>query len=220
MKRLLWLVPLLLFLPSLVLNVIFLRRNRELQSNNRVATVIDGDTFTLKSGQRIRLCNLYAPELEYCGGKEAKKKLEDLILGKEIEIQIASHDQYNRPLGLVYVGKTLVNEVLLKEGWARYDGTPNPKREVLKAAYDYAVSNKKGIFSSLCISEKPERPNCLIKGNIQRSDGSKTYHFPGCSEYAAVIVEKDLGEKWFCSEEEAQKAGFAKAKNCFGKKYK
>lgn len=210
----------LLLLPSLAFNAIFFKRNQKLQANNRVIEVIDGDSFTLRSGQRIRLCNLYAPELEYCGGKEAKKKLEELILGKEVEIEISSHDQYNRPLALVYVGNTLANEVLLKEGWARYDGSPNPKREVLKSAYDYAVSNKKGIFSPLCISEKPEKSNCLIKGNVQRNDGSKTYHFPGCSEYAAVIVEKDLGEKWFCSEKEAQKEGFTKAQNCFGKTFK
>jgi hypothetical protein len=29
-----------------------------------------------------------------------------------------------------------------------------------------------------------------------------------------VIVEKDLGEDWFCTEKEAIKAGFTKASNC------
>jgi len=33
------------------------------------------------------------------------------------------------------------------------------------------------------------------------------------------MVEKDLGEDWFCSEKEAQAAGFTKPKNCYGKIY-
>jgi len=28
-------------------------------------------------------------------------------------------------------------------------------------------------------------------------------------------VEADLGERWFCSEEEAIKAGFTKSEHCF-----
>jgi len=30
----------------------------------------------------------------------------------------------------------------------------------------------------------------------------------------------DLGEQWFCSEKEAQEAGYKKSEHCYGKKYK
>jgi len=43
----------------------------------------------------------------------------------------------------------------------------------------------------------------------------KTYHSPGCSEYERMVVELDIGEQWFCSEEEARKAGFTKSEHCF-----
>ncbi len=46
---------------------------------------------------------------------------------------------------------------------------------------------------------------CKIKGNIN-SKGKKLYHLPGMNNYEAVKAEK-----MFCSEEEAQKAGFTKA---------
>jgi len=146
--------------------------------------------------------------------------LEELILGKIVRLDVFGHDKYNRPLALVYIGNLFVNEVLLKEGWARYDGAPSSQREALKEVYDDALKNKRGIFSPLCLLEEPEDPKCLIKGNISRNDGKKTYHFPGCSEYERTMVEKDLGESWFCSEKEAQEAGYTKATNCFGKKYK
>lgn len=46
---------------------------------------------------------------------------------------------------------------------------------------------------------------CKIKGNIN-SKGKKLYHLPGMNNYDAVKAEQ-----MFCTEEEAQKAGFTKA---------
>lgn len=210
----------LVVIASFLTNVFLYQKLQKTEKFFIVKKVFDGDSFALEQGPGIRLGNLYAPELELCGGQESKQRLEELILDKKVKLDIFSFDQYKRSIALVYVGKTLVNEVMLKEGWARYDGSPSPERSRLKEAYDYAFENKKGIFSSLCRSEEPDDPKCIIKGNISRADGSKTYHFPGCSEYSAVIVEKDLGEQWFCAEKEALQAGFTKAQNCFGKKFK
>ena len=219
MKQILGLAAFLVLVPSLLLNVYLYRKSRHLESQNSVASVTDGDTFVLKSGQRIRLSNLEAPELGFCGSQEAKGLLEELILHKTVDLEIVSHDQFNRPLALVYSNSQLINEAILKKGWARYDGSPSSKREILKQAYDEAVQNKTGIFSSLCLLEKPENPDCLIKGNIDRHSDQKTYYFPGCSNYQQVLVEKDLGENWFCTEKEAEKAGFKKSPNCFGKSF-
>jgi hypothetical protein len=33
-------------------------------------------------------------------------------------------------------------------------------------------------------------------------------------QYETAIVQEDKGEKWFCTEAEAKKAGFTKAKTC------
>ncbi|MFZ5365712.1 MAG: thermonuclease family protein [Patescibacteria group bacterium] len=213
------LILFLLLIPSLLLNIFLFQKTEKLEENNLVTGVIDGDTFVLKSGQKVRLGNLDAPELEFCGGKEAKERLEKLILGKTVELDIFSYGEFNRPLALVYQKGTLVNEILLKEGLVRYDGDPSPQRERLKKAHDEAVENRKGIFGPPCLSLEPDKPGCLIKANIDRHSGKKIYHFPGCNEYQSVKVEKDLGENWFCSEEEAEKAGFSKALNCHGKSY-
>jgi len=207
------------FFVSLILNFSLYQRTKTYESQNLVTSVIDGDTLILKTGQRIRLSNVYAPELEFCLGPQAKRKLETLVLGKIIKTEPLSLDTFNRNLANVYQGNLFVNEIMLKEGLARYDGTPNPKRDILKKAYDYAFERKIGIHSSLCRQEKPEKPNCLIKGNVERHDNSKNYYFPGCSNYEQTIIEKDLGENWFCSEKEAQAAGFVKSQNCYGKSF-
>lgn len=204
---------------SFLLNVYFYAQNNNLKNQNLVISVIDGDTFILKTEQRIRLSNIYAPELELCGGPEAKKRLENLILNKIVKFEPLSLETFNRSLANVYVDNLFVNEILLKEGLARYDGTPNPKREILKNAYDYAFERKIGIHSLLCRKEEPEKPKCLIKGNVEKHNNTKSYYFPGCANYQQTIIEKDLGESWFCTEKEAEAAGFEKSQNCYGKKY-
>jgi len=78
-----------------------------------------------------------------------------------------------------------------------------------------------GIFSPDCYQrENPDKPECSIKGNNNsREVSEKIYHFPGCSNYSVIIVEKFMGDQWFCSEKEAESAGFKKSENCFNKKY-
>ncbi|WP_428407276.1 sunset domain-containing protein [Hyphococcus sp.] len=55
--------------------------------------------------------------------------------------------------------------------------------------------------------------NCKIKGNISINTGERIYHVPGQKHYAATKISPEYGERWFCSEEEAQKAGWRKARN-------
>lgn len=51
--------------------------------------------------------------------------------------------------------------------------------------------------------------NCLIKGNI--SSGGKIYHMPGGQFYDRTVIDTSKGEKWFCSEAEAQAAGWRRS---------
>ncbi|KKR67334.1 MAG: Thermonuclease family protein [Microgenomates group bacterium GW2011_GWA2_40_6] len=187
---------------------------------NRVTEVVDGDTFKLANGQKVRMVGIDAPEMDKCGGMEAKKELEKNILYKKVELTDLKVDQYGRILALVYSQKKLVNQAMLKSGWARWDGTRNLLGETLGNADKEARDNKAGVFG-MC--RQPEKKECLVKGNIEKRSqggegGRKWYFFEGCSEYEAVIVEKELGEEWFCTEAEAVKAGYVKATNCFGKK--
>jgi hypothetical protein len=56
-------------------------------------------------------------------------------------------------------------------------------------------------------------PSCeLVKGNID-AKGRKLYHLPGMKNYNQVKIDEAKGEKFFCTEQEAQEAGWTKAKN-------
>jgi hypothetical protein len=108
---------------------------------------------------------------------------------------------------------------MLAGGFGRYDGTYTSKDALLRETANKAREKKIGVYSPSCTPVKPPDPKCAIKGNIEKHYGKKIYHFQGCSGYNVVVVEKDRGEDWFCSEEEAQAAGFIKSEKCYGKKY-
>ncbi|OKH19598.1 cold shock domain-containing protein [[Limnothrix rosea] IAM M-220] len=80
-----------------------------------------------------------------------------------------------------------------------------------------AISNQ----SSAPIRPEQSRDNansqptqtCNIKGNISYPDGKKFYHKPGYQDYAKVEIFENEGERWFCSEEEAIRAGWQDAAN-------
>lgn len=182
--------------------------------------VIDGDTFILATQQRIRVFNIDAPPLEFCGGLQAKSRLEELVLGKTVRLKGDTTDSYGRLVALVYVGNTNVNKIMLSEGCGRYEGRKSAESEELKEIARQAREKGLGIYGPLCSQkENPDNPSCLIKGNVAQDTGEKIYHFLGCSGYNRIIVEKFMGDQWFCSEDEAQKAGFIKSQNCYGKSY-
>lgn len=53
-----------------------------------------------------------------------------------------------------------------------------------------------------------QRPsgNCMIKGNI--SSSGRIYHLPGSAAYDKTQIDESRGERWFCTEAEAQAAGW------------
>ncbi len=209
------LILLLFLLPSLFLNFFFFDKLKDNWQEIEVIGVIDGDTIVLDGKTRLRLRCVDAPELEYCGGTEAKALLEKLVDGKKVVIKEQIIDARGRPMALVYVDGKLINEEIIKSGWGRYHSDKTSVREVLKSAYKHAREKKLGIFSSQCSQmQNPDNPDCNIKGNIDKNSTRRNYYFPGCAQYDYTIVELDLGEGWFCTEKQAKAAGYTRSKTC------
>ncbi len=205
----------LLIIPSLLLNIYFLVKKPSLSRGVPVMEVLDGDTILLEGKVRLRLRQLDAPELENCGGKEARDMLTSLVKGRSVRIENEVLDQYGRPMALIFVGNSLINKVMLDSGWVRYHSDSTPYTPELKEVADRVKKEEKGIFSSQCLEkENIANPSCRIKGNIDKSTKVKKYYLPGCAQYEFTIIEKDIGESWFCSEKEARDAGYTKADTC------
>lgn len=59
----------------------------ELIKGIKVLAVLDGDTILLDGKVKLRLRHMDTPELEFCGGPEAKKLLESLVKDKKVVLQ-------------------------------------------------------------------------------------------------------------------------------------
>jgi len=204
-----------LFLVSLVFNFLQYSQNKSLSQGTKVIGVIDGDTIVLEGKVRLRLRNVDAPELQYCLGTEAKDFLEKLVKNKTIIFKEKVIDQMGRVMALVYADNVLINKEMLKSGLARYHSDQSSAADELKTTADKARSENLGIFSAKCYQTKnPDNLKCNIKGNVDKNSDRRNYYYPGCPQYDFTIIEKDIGENWFCTEKEAIAAGFTKAKNC------
>lgn len=116
-------VLLILFVITISLYLIKPVQVNEEISNNTVIRVIDGDTFEIYSGDKVRLICVDTPELGDAGSYESKEFLEDLILDKEVRMEkdVSETDKYGRLLRYVYVnssvGELFVNKEIVRQGY-------------------------------------------------------------------------------------------------------
>jgi len=195
-----------------------------------VTKIIDGDTIEINYETRVRLLGVDAPEKEKCYYQEAKDALEDLVLEKEVKLEkdISETDKFNRLLRYVFLASSdrlsndlFVNEYLAQQGYVRaLSVEPDHKyRALLVAAQGQARINQQGIWTECLeqmseeelkqMGDPPPDPNCIIKGNI--SIKGRIYFMPDSALYEQVKINLGRGEKYFCTEGEAQDAGFRKS---------
>ena len=117
-------------------------------------------------------------------------------------------------MALVYIDGLFVNEFMIKNGFASSTREAGVETVAVKAANDYARANKIGIYSPLCTQTEPPDPKCNIKGNYDYQQRQKIYFLPSCGYYSMVEIKKYQGDAWFCTQKEAQKAGFTKSASC------
>lgn len=199
--------------------------------NGVVTEVHDGDTFLLKSADRIvriRLFGADAQELgQTCTAPDrqpwhcdlwAKEQLKSLILAKTLSCRTKgkSHD---RTLAICLTNNGVdVAEKMIEIGAAADD---TKYTEMYIDAEKRALIGGRGIWSGGQVQpwvqrkrlKPPEQqpPNilCPIKGNV--SANGNIYHIPGQRDYAGVQISENRGEQWFCSEADARAAGWRKA---------
>ncbi len=180
-----------------------------------VYKIADGDTVILENNkQAVRLFGIDSPEPEYCYGAESTRRLDQLLKKRKVQIKEPVVDKFGRIVALVYVDGKSINEAMIREGFAAYRSEPGSEKETMKAAHEYAKTNKIGIYSSACSDEAPTDPKCDIKGNHDLDRNEFVYLLPECPYYGVVNVRRFEGDQWFCSEKEARKAGFTISPAC------
>lgn len=206
----------LISILSLLLNFYLLKASNKNTSQTLVKTVsriIDGDTFDVEGEERIRLAGADAPEYpKGCLSEQSKTRLSELILGKTVEIEEVRRDNFGRTLAFVFYDDLSIDQTMITEGLAS-SVTENESSysSSLLSKQEEAQKAKRGIWSTTCT--KPPSLKCTIKGNTRKGIG-KIYHLPDCYNYEKIVIDTGVGDSWFCSEKEAQAAGFRKSSDC------
>lgn len=88
-----------------------------------VTSVIDGDTIDVeRDGEtfRVRYIGVNTPERDESCYSDARNANSNWVRGQKVRLErdVSDTDRYGRLLRLVYVGNTMVNEALVRDGWA------------------------------------------------------------------------------------------------------
>ncbi|WP_050929351.1 thermonuclease family protein [Aestuariivita boseongensis] len=189
--------------------------------------VIDADTWDV-GGTRVRLFGIDAPERDQtctrpsgevweCGlWSSAQTRAE--FDGAWAQCEALDRDRYGRVVARCAVRGRDVARVLVQSGWAyayrRYsmDYDLDEKGAAVRGVGLHG-SSAQAPAEFRAERRAPETPDrtCAIKGNISAS-GKRIYHMPGQEHYRQTQINPAKGERWFCSEAQAQAAGWRRAR--------
>ncbi len=189
--------------------------------------VSDADTFRV-GDVTVRLYGIDAPEIgQICQladgrnrdcGAWARGQVVALYGGARATCETRDTDRYGRTVAVCRVAGEDIGARLVREGIAE---------AYRKYALDYvdlekvAIFEERGLWAGRAQSPSDFRAasapasaapvtGCAIKGNI--SGERRIYHMRGQAHYAETRINPARGERWFCSEAEAQAAGWRKAR--------
>jgi endonuclease YncB( thermonuclease family) len=189
------------------------------------ARVVDGDTLRIGPVD-IRLFGIDAPErAQTCErdgrawncGSLAAETLRRLVSGREVQCEGRETDRYGRLIAVCTAGGVELNASLVRQGAAlayrryssAYVAEERAAREAGLGVWAGTVQSPEEFRRTVETSATDDR-TCRIKGNISAS--GRIYHRPGQKYYAATQVNTQAGERWFCSAEEAEAAGWRAAR--------
>jgi micrococcal nuclease len=133
--------------------------------------VVDGDTFYCRDGRKVRLIGVDSPEMaQGSPGRAARDGLRRMLhagRAARLESDLTPTDRYGRVLAWVWAGGTLVNEAMVRQGWAMlYTVPPNVKYvERLERAQKKARAERAGLWNGTtfeCPPSRFRRRECLV----------------------------------------------------------
>jgi Staphylococcal nuclease homologue len=166
-------------------------------------------------------------------GQASANALAEYIVRRTVTCEPRDRDRYGRLVAACSIAGASISRWMVREGWAvayrRYSqdfvadeaAARAAKRGIWRSAFvlpwEWRAQRRAGGGASVARPVSPPSPSseshrsgCDIKGNIN-SKGERIYHVPGGRSYANTVIDPTRGERWFCSEAEAQAAGWRSA---------
>jgi micrococcal nuclease len=202
-----------------------------------VERVVDGDTFVLNGGERLRLIGVDTPEVHESEKlrRDAERSGHDvgtiIALGKQasaftkslappgtqvrLEFDQQPRDRYGRLLAFVWLPDgRMLNETIVCEGYGNAYTRYPFKQEYMdrfRACEHSAREQGRGLWAEDALALTVPAPSAAATGDVRGNQRSKIYHLPNCPNYNDVSPANSVV---FTTETAAQEAGYRKAKNC------
>lgn len=157
--------------------------------------------------------------------QQITQTLRELLVGETVRMLKASTspEPDNAPEITRYLwwrGERSLNLDMLQYGYGALDMSVRSSYQTqFQATQQQAQQQKIGVWAdttgtvpnqaaSSTAPTSDKQAECLIKG-IVASDGFKFCLYPGTDNYTKIPLRPERGERWFCSKEDAQKAGWS-----------
>jgi micrococcal nuclease len=172
-----------------------------------IKKVIDGDSFVLAGGDKLRLLSVDTPEKDELYFEKAKMMVSEITKNKlgDLEYGNKRRDKYGRLLGYLYIDTIFVNKIILDSGLGylylfKDTDINNEKTKLLLKAQQKAIDNRIGIWSL----------NKSGENYYLNPYGSFRLHRPGCRS----ISENNKNHRKFENRFEAFYEGLSPCRNC------
>jgi endonuclease YncB( thermonuclease family) len=191
------------------------------------AEAIGGDLVRV-AGTTVRLAGIEAPELQQsCGagarryrcGAAAQAALGKLVNGRTLACTVSGADSAGRALATCTRGQLDIGGELVHQGhafagsglFAGYAGLERQARHSKLGIWAAGDVQRPAEFRAKVWDEAKRRApdGCPIKGLV--TGEGRVYVLPWSPDYDRGRIQKVRGERWFCSEREAEAAGFKPA---------
>ncbi|MDI3566973.1 thermonuclease family protein [Bradyrhizobium sp. Arg816] len=173
-------------------------------------------------------------------GVAARDELIKHSNGRTWDCHTTGVDEYGRSRGSCFIEGEDVNAWMVRSGWALssgpsthtyviyevvaskayaglwsgafiapWDWRDRSKGTIIIGASSVPIDAQELLLGFALLSDPPSS-ECLIKGTVD-PNGERIYHLPGQLSYEQIDMTKKPGERWLCSEAEAEATGWRKA---------
>ncbi len=146
----------------------------------KVVRVIDGDTYIISSGEKVRMLGIDAPEMSTYFGNDAKLYLKHLIEGKTVrikdDIMNQDKDRYGRLLRYTYLNNQDINLRMVCDGYAiAYTRFKFSKKSSYIHCQNTATKEKLGMWATKGASQlfKQKKEKKKSKNKPQKENNNK-----------------------------------------------
>ena len=189
------------------------------------AQAITGDVLRVNATV-VKLNGIEAPEQDQlCGGQNKERRwrcgaaaqtaLQEALRGKTVRCETAGKSEHGETLGTCTIdGKDVAADLTARghvfaesglfSAYGRHEqDARNAKLGIWRGTSERPSEYRARLWET---AKKTAPDGCPIKGHV--SAGERVYVVPWSPTYGRVKVQADRGGRWFCSEQEAQAAGW------------